>query len=874
MTSKKVPQRARPDSSARNAARRRIPLGRVLLVLFLALPGAAVARVQIVRVGVYQNPPKIFLSKGRISGIFGDLIYKLADREGWTIVPVPCKWQQCLSMVRHGKIDLMPDVAFSEQRAKHMRFGKTPALYSWSQLYRNPHTHLLTIHDLAGKRVAVLAGSIQEHYLKAAVKNLRLSHVQFVATDSFDKAFQLTAEGKADAVAANKFFGNLEAVKFNLRSTPIIFQPSQLYFVTPKGRDIAVLASMDTYLSRWETEPDSFYFKTLKKWKAGQRSARVPDVVWWTLGALLALLVIAMLVTWLLRRKVLEKTRTLETTESKHALILDSVDAYIYIKDLDLRYQYVNRRLADLFGLPAAAITGQSDDRFFDAETAAHIRATDERVLRHGERITLEEDSQTKHGERRNFLSVKQPLRDATGQIYAMCGVSTDFTEHRRNEEKIRQLALFDSLTGLPNRSLLLDRLQHALDGYTRTRSEGALLFIDLDNFKVLNDTLGHVQGDALLQQAAARLKQHIRHTDTLARLGGDEFVLLMEQLGQDSDIVVRDIEVVANKLLHAFNAHPCLLDSSSHNVSISVGVALFSDAEQRVDELLKRADMAMYAAKAAGRNQVKFFNPQMQSALAERAAMEAELHDALHHKQFALLYQPLVDSTGHVFGAEALVRWNHPKKGTIPPGAFIPVAETTGQIIPLGNWIFREACRQLVTWRDSPACRHLSISVNVSARQFHHPDFVSNLTGVIEETGADPHHLELELTESMLVDDIEAVIEKMKALKALGVHFSLDDFGTGYSSLSYLKRLPLDQLKIDQSFVRDLLVDPNDVAIVRTVLALGESLNLAVIAEGVETTAQRDTLLALGCVRLQGYLFGCPGPPASLLPMGTDIAN
>ena len=862
-------------SETRATSRGRGRIGPILLVLFLAFPLATSARARIVRVGVYQNPPKIFLSKSRISGIFGDLIRKIADLEGWTIVPVPCEWAKCLDMVQRGQIDLMPDVAFNERRAGLMSFAKVPALHSWSELYRNPSSEIMTVHDLAGKRLAVLAGSIQERYLKQMLRKFGEKRVQFISTGSLKDAFQLTAEGKADAVATNNYFGNVAARRYHLKGTPILFEPVQLYFAAPKGQDADLLTSINDYLSRWEGDPTSNYFDILAKWKVRAERMWIPHIVWWAMGMLAALLTFVVVITFFLRRKVREKTQTLEISESKHAAILDNVDAYIYIKGIDHRFQYVNKRVADLFGAPAAQIIGQPVEAFFDAETSARIHSVDDRVLRDGERITLEEQNQSKNGDRRTYLSVKQPLRDKGGKIYAVCGISTDFTEHKRNEEKIRRLALYDLLTGLPNRSALLDQAQEAIDAYTRTGVDGALLFLDLDNFKLLNDTLGHIQGDFLLKQAADRLKQCIRPDDTLARLGGDEFVLLIERIGKSRNAVLREVSEITNGLLDAFQAEPCRLESSTHNISISIGAALLSDADHSVEELLKRADMAMYAAKSAGRKRFKFYDPQMEAAFAQRAEIEAMLHDALRLKQFALLYQPQIGSDGRIFGAEALIRWNHPEKGVISPGTFIPIAEVTGQIIEIGDWIFRHACQQLVAWQELASHRHIVLSVNVSARQLFHPDFVVNLINIIEETGADPYQLELELTEFMLIDDVDDVIEKMMALKAIGVRFSLDDFGTGFSSLSYLKRLPLDQLKIDQSFVRDLLDDPNDAAIVRTIIALGNSLGLAVIAEGVETAEQRDALVELGCLRLQGYLFGRPGPSEVLLSNSSDwVAN
>jgi diguanylate cyclase (GGDEF)-like protein/PAS domain S-box-containing protein len=457
------------------------------------------------------------------------------------------------------------------------------------------------------------------------------------------------------------------------------------------------------------------------------------------------------------------------------------------------------------------------------------------------------------------------PFFDAQGQFLGYRGIGRDITEHKRVEAEIERLAFYDLLTGLPNRRLLLDRLRLALPACARRHDHGALLFLDLDNFKIINDTQGHHMGDALLQQVAERLSRCVRQIDTVARLGGDEFVVMLEELSSDAEEAATQVEAVGKKILASLN-QPFRLAGQDHSSTPSIGVALFSDQLQDVDELLKRADMAMYQAKSAGRNTLRFFDPHMQAAATARAALEVDLRLGLQRGELVLYYQPVVDVQRRITGVEALVRWRHPQRGLVSPGEFIPVAEQSGLILPLGQRVLESACRQLVAWRDSPATQKLSVAVNVSARQFRHPEFASQILTLLRQTGANPYRLKLELTESLLLSDLEDAIVKMTELRSIGVSFALDDFGTGYSSLSYLKRLPLDQLKIDQSFVRDVLTDPNDAAIARTILTLAQSLDLAVVAEGVETNGQWQFLLKNGCKAFQGYLFGRPVPVEELV--------
>jgi diguanylate cyclase (GGDEF)-like protein/PAS domain S-box-containing protein len=434
-----------------------------------------------------------------------------------------------------------------------------------------------------------------------------------------------------------------------------------------------------------------------------------------------------------------------------------------------------------------------------------------------------------------------------------------DITARKAAQEQIQTLAFSDALTKLPNRRLFMDRLEQALTASRRHQREGALLFVDLDDFKTINDTLGHDQGDVLLQQVAQRLLTCVREGDTVARVGGDEFVVLLKELSQDPHESATWAEAIAKKILAALNeAHQ--LDHAEQHCTASIGVTMFGrDQRESIDEPLRRADMAMYQAKTAGRNTLRFFDPKMQAVVSSRAALEAGLHEALDQGRFLLHYQAQVTHQGQITGVEALLRWNDPRRGMVPPAEFISLAEQNGLILPLGKWVLESACRQLAQWATEPAMAQLTIAVNVSARQFHQSDFVELVLAALDQSGANASRLKLELTESLLIKNVEDVIAKMTALKACGVGFSLDDFGTGYSSLSYLKRLPLDQLKIDQGFVRDILSDANDAAIAKMVIALSESLGLSVIAEGVETAAQREFLLKLGCNAFQGYLFSRP---------------
>jgi diguanylate cyclase (GGDEF)-like protein/PAS domain S-box-containing protein len=825
----------------------------------MVVPAESAPRV--LRIGVYANAPKLFLSKeGQPSGILGDVLVAMAEQERWQLVAVPCEWQACLQALQEGRIDLMPDLALTEQRAQIFDFHNTPVLQSWSQIYRKKGVAINAVPDLKDKRIAVVAGSVQASFLGTMLNSFGIN-AQLIPVDSFERGFERVVDGSVDAVAANRFFGDLQAQTYQLESTAIVFQPAQLFYATPKGRHPEVLATIDRYLALWQLQTDSPYGLAMQRWLQTSASFSMPGYLWWGLAALLGLLALALLSSLWLRRQVAQKTAHLLTSEERLGTILNSVDAFIYIKDTQLRYQYANSKVCQLFELPLDQVVGQTDSAFFDEATVTKLRVNDLRVIEQGERVEEEETNRdTKGRVEHSYVSVKLPLRDADGCIYALCGISTDITKRKQAEEAIHQLAFYDPLTSLPNRRLLQDRVQQLLTTLPRNPQGAALMFIDVDNFKDINDTLGHDMGDVLLRQMAQRMGECIRAQDTLARQGGDEFVVMLVDLARQPEEAANEAQRVAQKLLSRL-AEPYTLGERQHPGSVSIGVALVDAKNPSREELFKQADLAMYQAKAAGRNALRFFNPTMQAQVMARTSLEADLHWAYQNEEFVLFYQPQVNMQGDTLGYEALLRWQHPMRGLVAPSEFIAAAESCGIIASVGGWVLQTACQQLVLWAGNAQKRQWTIAMNVSARQFRQADFVAQVQEALTRTGANPACLELELTESQLVDDVPGVAAKMDALRLLGVRLSLDDFGTGYSSLAMLKRLPLHQLKIDQSFVRDMLTDPQDAAIIRAIVTMGDSLELEVIAEGVELTEQRNALLALGCKHYQGYLFGRPAP-------------
>ena len=557
-----------------------------------------------------------------------------------------------------------------------------------------------------------------------------------------------------------------------------------------------------------------------------------------------------------LQDRITEQQQTLHSREEQlrvAASVFEGTSEAIIVCAPDTRIINVNRAFCRMTGYTESELVGQTPKLL---KSGQHTRSFYEELwasLQTTGQWQGEIWNRRKNGEIYPERTTISTLYDEAGGVLRYIALAADITANKKAENEINSLAFYDPLTDLPNRRLLLDRLRQAMAYGVRSANHGALLFIDLDNFKTLNDTLGHDTGDLLLRQVAQRLSSCVREGDTVARLGGDEFVVMLQDLSNDPLEAASLAEVVSEKLL-AVCSQPYQLAGCTHHSATSIGIALFVGHKESIDELMKRADLAMYQAKASGRNSLRFFDPEMQEAIMARVALEADLRQAIEKNEFHVCYQAQVDGDGRIAGVEALLRWQHPKRGLVSPLDFIPLAEDTGLILSVGHWVLETTCRQLAAWAARPEMANLTIAVNVSARQFRHREFTAQVLAILEQTGANPQRLKLELTESLLVDDVEDVIAKMTALRARGVSFVLDDFGTGYSSLSYLKRLPLDQLKIDQSFVQDILCNANDAAIAKMIVSL---------AEGVETEAQRDFLAHQGCRSYQGFLCSRPLPLA-----------
>lgn len=563
---------------------------------------------------------------------------------------------------------------------------------------------------------------------------------------------------------------------------------------------------------------------------------------------------------WQLEREHEQSVEALKESQALHKSVVNNGQALIWLADTSRQCTYFNQVWLNFTGRRLQQELGEGWMESLHPDDVDHWLHEYHRAFDLRENFQIAYRLRRHDGEYRWFVDEGAPRYNSKEEFVGYIGHCLDITQLKEAQNEIDNLVHFDVLTHLPNRQLMMQRLQQAVAVSVGHGQYGALVLIDLDNFKLLNDSVGHEIGDQLLQQVSKRLQAAMPSAAMVGRFGGDEFILLFEQLDKKESVAVAKIEGILRTILDKLR-QPYPLLNKDYQTTPSLGITLFKGKEIAAEELMKNAEVAMYQAKESGRNTLRFFDPQMQALVSERSDLESALRYAVRTQEFALYLQPQVDMNERLIGAEALLRWPHPTRGLVSPIEFIPLAEETGLIVPLGRWVLERACHTLAHWQTQPQMAGITIAVNVSARQFQQADFVEQVLDVLEQSGADASCLKLELTESLFVIGMEQVLEKMHLLKARGVRFSLDDFGTGYSSLAYLKRLPLDQLKIDQGFVRDILVDHNDRAIAKMVVALSQTLDLDVIAEGVETQAQQQELLHMGCMHYQGYYYGRPMP-------------
>lgn len=724
---------------------------------------------------------------------------------------------------------------------------KEPAKHDeWQQpdSYASPFSQLLTAHENAHQDLDRLNAGAEQVISEAKLLNTIINQISDLVYAKDTDGYFLVG---SDALA--RYYG-LESARELIGKT--IFDvrgAAEAQRIT--AREQAIMAGGDSLINMEEELIDS---NGVSKWIRISKVAMKDEN-----GKIIGLIGMAGDIT---ERK--NNERILDAERQLFRALIDQVPDYLFVKDTDSAFVVANRALAADLGLEPAELIGKTDFAFHQEKIASKFYGDEQEIVRTGKALfDLEEMIIDYSGAEKWFSASKAPLRDDDNQIIGIVGACRDVTEHKKNAERIHFMAMHDALTHLPNRTLLVERLEQGIAQAEQLQGQLAVLFIDLDNFKNVNDSLGHNAGDTLIKAVADRLTSSVRSSDTVARLGGDEFVILLV----DEDEQTSDVGLIIERVRAAI-ARPFIIEGQQFSVTCSIGGATFPKDGTDSTTLLMNADIAMYQAKDCGRDNIVYYRQGMDDALRELRMLQEGLKSAIANDEISLVYQPQVDlETGEIFAVEALARWHNSELGNVSPAKFIPLAEDSGLIVPIGDWVLQEACRQNKAWQDA-GMKPITVCVNVSTRQIREPDWVQRVAEILRETGMDAQYLELEITESMLMSDVEQATSMMRALREIGVNFSIDDFGTGYSSLSALKSYPVTRLKLDRSFISDLKNNTNEKHIAEAIISLGQKLDMRVIAEGVETDEQLDFLREAHCDEFQGFHFSKPVGPAVVAEM------
>ncbi len=848
--------------------------GRALWLIALLLAGALLIwyaytqtlqpQSRTVHVGLYENSPKIYRDeKHKPAGLFIEIIEAIALEEHWRLQYVDCKWNQCLKKLSNGDIDIMPDVAINQQRKNRFDFHHIPVTHSWSGFWTEPALPITELPDLNGLRIAVMRGSVQQTALHTMMQASELTY-RPILVDSLAAGFEAVINGMADVTVSNKHFAEMHGLHFGLRETPVVFNPASLYYAVAEGKNTELLQAIDQHLQNWRMDGNSVYYTALKHAMVKPQQPVFPAIWRWIVSLGLVLVLLLVTLSSLLRWQVSRRTRELVRMNYRfdHLLRTSPVVLYQLVETAEgIRPLWVSENIYRLFGY-------RPGDVFQDNWWQGVIHPDDHELARSGMELLSKHkhlvheyriiDARGRVRHVRDELQYLPPER--AGQLAEIVGSWSDLTETREQQDQLKFLTHYDTLTHLPNKVLLQESLRDALSRARNYSSTLAVLSIDLDRFKTINESLGYAVGDHLLKAAAERLTDVLRAGDVLARVGGDEFVLLIQD-----KVTAQQASEMARKILQRFSV-PLYRDEHELALTVSIGISLFPGDGRDEDNLLKNAEIARYAAKRQGRNRFQFFASELSAGMRDHLLLENSLRGAVERNELMLYYQPQLDLSdpGRLIGIEALIRWQHPELGLVPPDKFIPLAEEIGLIGEIGLWVLQAACEQMVEW-DQQQFRLPRVAVNLAAQQIEAGQLPRQVREVLQNTGLAAERLELELTESTILSDPARAISDLVDFRTMGVSLAVDDFGTGYSSLAYLKRLPIDRLKIDRSFVHDIGRDPGDEAICRAIIQLARTLGLETVAEGIEREDQAAFLLAEGCQYAQGFLYSRPLPADEL---------
>jgi diguanylate cyclase (GGDEF)-like protein/PAS domain S-box-containing protein len=810
-------------------------------------------------IGIFDSPPLSSLNNsGQPEGFIVDLLNEISVNENFQINWVHDEWNQFISQMKNNEIDMITSVGFTQERSEYMDYSQSSFITVWGQVFLPNDTNIENIFDLSGKTIGVLKEGVNGIRFISQCKQFEIN-CKIVEFNSYEEIFAKVYSREIDAGVSNNLVGGIYLNQYNMISSAIVFNPFKVYVSVHKNSNQELVNIFDKYITKWKNDNNSFYYKTRAKWLLPKTEDKLPILIMYLIAGLLFLSLIAMYLALLFKKQVKRRVKQLSKREQQLNQIINLVPHLIYVADADGNILLANETASNYFGMSVAEFEGSNvvelSKKFKRFEK---LLEKNNSIQSQDKSISKEINTRDSDGKEHTLYLSKMPYIGSSRSLNPIVTVAVDITDVKQFQEKIKFMDQHDALTQLPNRILLKDRIDQSLALARRYKHHGSILFVGLDDFKNINDSQGHKVGDFLIKMVAERLKTLVRAGDTIARLGGDEFIIELSGEYDEESQAIMETNNFAKSILSVIS-EPYQLESKTFHLTASTGVVVYPKDGDTQEVLLQRADTAINAAKTSGKNCIVFFKPEFEDSVINKHNIENDLRVAIKEEQFFLVYQPILKGKNKiVVGSEALIRWNHPQKGLIYPVDFIEIAEQKNFMVAIGNWVLIQACMKIRDWM-SFGMKDFFIAVNVSVMQIKEESFYQNIFDLINEYEIPSGYLEIEVTESVLMEQADRPVNLFKKLKLLGVRISIDDFGTGYSSFNYLMNFPVDKIKIDQSFIRNLPDDTSSVTIVTTMLRMASELGIDVVAEGVETKQQFDFLQLNSCEYYQGYLFYKP---------------
>ncbi|KAA3648945.1 MAG: EAL domain-containing protein [Proteobacteria bacterium] len=819
---------------------------------------------QIWRIGFFHAPPLGFLNdSGEAEGFAVDLLNRIAADNQLTIEWQYADFPELIRAIKLGAIDIFPGLGYSDERAKYLLYSEQSFINVWGQVFLPINSKVETIFDLEGKTIAMLNGGINgDNFLKQCRQFEVKCHATYA--NSYEDVFALLASDKVDAVVANNIYGISMAKQYRFFASNIMFNPFQVFITQNPDSNRAFLMIYDRTIKAWKKDPNSYYYQARQKWLDTTADEPLPQWFYYTLFSVLLVALGGLMAAIFYHQKFHKSMAIILSQRKQLRQIINHMPHIIYVHNYQGDVVLLNHSAAEFFGLPII------DYEPFNIYQFLNDHPQFKHLIEHrsaASSVNSEVKVKNKQMQIRDLMVSKTPLTNESSKSNLMLTVAVDMTERKNFEMQIKYLMQHDELTGLANINLIRDHLQQGIDQCADKSCHGALLFIDIDQFKTLNDAQGHRFGDVVLKTVAQRLSTLIRVNDLVGRLGSDVFLLHLSNLNADIALAEKKALEFAEGVCDRI-CDPIIYEQNTYHVTACIGLTLYPRDGQRVTTLLQRADTALYEAKNRGRSRIRVFKETMEHAVKERHALETDIHHALKNNDIKLLFQPILTFNDDLYnGWEALARWQHPQRGLLMPDTFIPIIEQASLMSQFGYWVFERVCQQIQSHQKHNPNEQFYISVNISMSQLRDRHFIDHISQLINRYKIAPGYLEFEMTESILMYESRQATEILNQLKLLGVRIAIDDFGTGYSSFTHLKQLPIDKIKIDQSFIEDIPDNTEHVAMVQSIVAMARAMKLQVVAEGVETKAQFEFLKTLHCDYYQGFYFA---KPASLLKVKT----